>query len=277
MINGCRFLKMILILVTALVTTSGCSKNVFKDSASTDSDESLLVDAKQAVNAFDYQTAINIVTLRMTASGQALTSSKEVLSSAYAGKCGLNFILYLDSLSHASSGTAFKLMMTPFVGIAADPASCLQSLDTLQTIGATAQRTSNENAFAAVVAMSLMGSEVRTAVDVTPTNGNGTVEGNVCAMTDNQIDFVILGLGHMIQNFSYLTVGQLGSSSQVSLNDLITVCTSIPGVTSCSVTDPAAITAPLRVAIRNLLNTVEYGVGPIVTNGNAAAIAMACP
>ncbi|MBC7465101.1 MAG: hypothetical protein H7256_03850 [Bdellovibrio sp.] len=272
-LNGLRLLKIILFLGMAF----GCSKNVFKDSAATDSDQSLLVDAKQAVNAFDYQTAIDIITLKMTATGQAQVSTKDVLASAYAGKCGLNFVLYLNSLSHATSGTAFKLMMTPFVGIAADPASCLQSLTTLQAIGTTAQRTSNENAFAAVVGMSLMGSEVRTSVDITPTNGNGTVEGNVCAMTDNQIDFVILGLGNMIQNFSYLTVGQLGSSSQVSINDLITICTSIPGVTSCSITDPTAITAPLRVAIRNLLNTVEYGVGPIVTNGQAAQIATACP
>lgn len=267
------FLKFIFIFLTA----TSCSKNIYKASASTDSDDSLLVDAKAAVNAFSYQSAIDIITLQMTAAGQGAVSTKEVLASAYAGKCGLNFVMFLDSLSHATSGTGFGLMMTPYVGIVADPDSCLLALNTLETIGTSAQRTANENAFAAVVGMSLIGSQVRTAVDVAPTNGDGTIDGSVCAMTNAQVDKVILGLGHMIQNFSYLTVSQLGGSSQTAINGIINVCTSIPGITSCTIIDPAQITQPLRDTMLDLLNTDDYGVGAVHTAGNPVAIAGACP
>jgi len=268
-----RFLK-ILILVTCAV---GCTKNVLSSSTSSPTDDSLLIDAKVAINSFNYQTAIDIVTTEMSAQAQAQADVKEVLASAYAGKCGLNFVMYLDSLSQATSGTGFKLMMTPFVGIPADPSSCLAALNTLETIGTSAQRTANENAFAAVVGMSLLGSQVRVAVDTAPVNGNGTIDGNVCAMTDAQIDNVILGFGHMIQNFSFLTLQQMGSGSQTAINTLINVCTSIPGVTSCTVTDATQITQPLRDTMRDLLNTDDYGVGAVHTGGNAVQIAGACP
>lgn len=267
------FLKFILVFLTA----TSCSKNIFQASASTDSDDSLLVDAKAAINAFNYQSAIDIITLQMTATGKAAVSAKEVLASAYAGKCGLNFVNYLDSLSHATTGTGFGLMMAPYVGIAADPDSCLLALNTLETIGTSANRTANENAFAAVVGMSLLGSQVRTAVDVTPTNGDGTLDSSVCAMTTAQIDKVILGFGHMIQNFSYLTVSQLGGSSQTAINGIISVCTSIPGITNCAITDPAQITQPLRDTMLDLLNTDDYGVGSVHTGGNPVAIVGACP
>lgn len=273
-----NFMKRILNFTVVLMMASSCSTNVFENASASSSDETLLLDAKIAINAFDYQTAIDIVTSEMSAEGQATTEAKEVLASAYAGRCGLNFVTYLDALSNVTTGTGFGILMAPYAGIAADPASCLLALNTLETIGTSAQRTANENAFAAVVGMSLLGTQMRTALDIAPTSvGDGTVDGNVCAMTNAQLDNVILGMGHMIQNFSFLTVAQMGSGSQTAINNMVTVCTSIPGVSSCTITDPAQITQPLRDTIKDLLNTDDYGVGPVHTAGNPVAIVGACP
>jgi hypothetical protein len=259
------------------VTALGCSKNILQGSSTSTTDDMLLTNAKIAINSFDYQTAINIITLQMSAAAQAQTTPKEVLASAYAGKCGLNFVDYLDKLSHVASGTGFGLMMLPFVGIAVDPPSCLLSLQALDSIGTTAQRTANENAFAAIVGMSLVGTQTRSANDKTPVNGDGTIDQNICNMTDPQLTNMVLGFGHMILNFSYLTTSQIGGTSQTAINNIIAACSSAAGGANCAVTDPAAVTQPLRYALRNLLNTDDYGVGPVHTGGDPTLIATACP
>lgn len=267
-------MKFLLYILTIIFFTN-CG-NVFKDMASTDKDENLLIVAKTYINELNYQSAINVLTLEVSASAQVRTEFREALASAYAGKCGLNFATFVNGLSTATSGSAFRLVMTPFVGLIVDPPSCLLSLNTIELIGSSATRTINQNAFAAVVGMSLMGSQTRLSADVLPINGDGTVDQNLCAITNTDIDNIILGFGFMSKNFSALSTAQLGSSSQTSINNSITQCTAVAGST-CAIINPAEITNPIRDTMRDLLNTTEYGLGSVVTGGNPVLIAGACP
>lgn len=270
-----KMMKGFLNLILATSLTVGCSNNILQTASSSSSDDSYLLNAKSAVNASNYDAAIAIITTQMSASGQAQTATKDVLASAYAGKCGLNFVNYLQSLANATMGTAFKLMMTPYVGVAATPSSCLTALQVLDSIGSASVRTSNENAFAAVVGMSLLGAQVRVSSDTSPTNGDGTIDTTVCNMSNADIDNVILGFGYVSQNISYLSIQQLGSSTQTAINNVISKCSTL-GVT-CAVTDPTAITSQLRTVMKDLLNTDDYGVGNVHTGGDATLIAGACP
>lgn len=269
-------IKIILVLLSMLQLS--CSNNIFSEAASKNSEDALLIDAQTAVNAQQYQTAIDIVTLQLSQQTQAKASTKEILASAYAGKCGLNFINFVNALSTATSGSAFVLVSVPFIGQVVDPPSCLLSLNVIESIGTTAQRTSTENAFASVVGMSLMGAAVRLYTDNSPIDGNGTQDSNniSCTLTNTQIDYVVLGFGFMSKNFSYLGSAQLGSSSQTTLDTIITTCTSIAG-NNCTITDPAAITQSTRDTIMDLMNTVEYGVGTYATGGNPLLIPGSCP
>ena len=155
-------------ILAALATLQlSCTQNIFSELSSKNSDDALLVDAKAAVNKQDYQTAIDIITMKMSAFGQTKTEAKEILASGYAGRCGLNFINFVNALSSATSGSAFKLVSTPFVGLIIDPPSCYTALTVLESIGPTTSRTASENAFASVVGMSLMGTAVRVSVGMT--------------------------------------------------------------------------------------------------------------
>ncbi|OFZ31516.1 MAG: hypothetical protein A2622_02730 [Bdellovibrionales bacterium RIFCSPHIGHO2_01_FULL_40_29] len=236
----------------------------------------MLIEAKDAINALNYSGAITILTTQVSASSQAKLEFKEALASAYAGQCGLNFASFVNGLASATSGSAFRLVMNPFVGVVVDSPSCLQSLNLMETIGTTESRTTNQNAFVSVVGMVLMGSQTRVSSDVTPTNGDGTIDADVCAMSNDDIDRVILGFGFMSKNFSALSTAQLGSTSQTSITDSITQCSAVAGST-CEIIDPAEITDPLRDVMRDLLNTIEYGVGSVVTNGDPLLIPGACP
>ncbi len=272
-----RFLKFSLITVLQLLQLS-CSKNVLSELGSKSSDEALLVDAQSAINRQDYQFAIDLITLKMSLDYQQKVNTKQTLAGAYAGKCGLNFLNYLDSISHATTTSAFILVSLPFVGRISDPISCLAALNIMESIGPNASRTTSQNAFTALVGMALMGTATRVYTDNIPANGDGDQDavGISCTLTDAQMNNVVLGFGFMAQNFSALSSTQLGAGA-TGLSSLIAKCSSASSGASCVVTSAAAVTSPIRDGLRRLMNTTEYGVGTIVSGGNPATIATACP
>ncbi len=273
-----KFFDIKKLIFTLILIPFGCSNNLLTNLSSKTTDEALLIDAQKSVNAMQYQDAINIVTQKVSASGQTKVLAREILASGYAGRCGLNFIDFVTSLSNSSSGSAFILVATPFVGQVVDPASCLQSLDTLELIGPSASRSTNQNAFASVVGMSLMGSAVRGSTDsLGATNGDGIEDApNIsCSLTNAQVDLIILGFGFMSQNFSAISASQIGGASQGSLSTVISKCDAISGG-SCNITKAADITNPIRDTIRDLMNTSDYGIGTYQP-ANDLAIPLACP
>lgn len=258
---------------------SSCQPNMLTGLSSRTTDEYLVEEARKANNELRYDSAIDILTNQISSDAKARISNKELLASAYAGKCGLNFLAYTTSLSEStSSTTAFGMMMQPFVGAEADPSSCRLSLSTMDSIGATAQRTSNENAFTAVTGMVLMGAGLRTSADIAPTVlGDGDKDVDVCSVvTDAQIDDIIIGFGYFAQNFSYLSADLVGGNTLTTLNNIVTACNSIPG-SNCTGTDPASITPQTRDAIRDMLETQQYGIGDFDTGGQDINIPAACP
>lgn len=265
-------------LFIVLLIASGCSQNLLIDLGSKTTDEAYLQDAQQSVNAMEYQNAINIITQKVSSNGQTKVLAKEILASGYAGRCGLNFIDFVTSLSKASTGSAFILVATPFVGRDVDPVSCLQALNTLDSIGASAGRTNNQNAFASVVGMSLMGSAIRSTTDVAgAANGDGIEDSpNIsCSLTNDQIDLIILGFGFMSQNFAALSAGEIGVTSKDRMSEVISKCSATVGG-SCEITKSADITDPIRDTIRDLMNTSDYGIGTYHPPSDLA-IPAACP
>lgn len=264
------------LMVFLSILQLSCAQNVFTGFSTTTSDAALLVDARTALNNQDYQVAIDIILNQLSNEGRQKTEAKELLAGGYAGKCGLNFLSFIESLSKAATGTAFILTSAPFVGVVVDPASCLLALNTMNSIAPSASRTTSQNVFAAIAGMSLMGSATRLYTDNSPTNGNGTQDsaGISCTLTDAQVDDVILGFGFMSENFSALGTSQLGANG-AAFSDLMNLCSTLG--TSCNVTSASSITPTLRTVFRKLMNTVEYGVGTVVTSGNPVAIATACP
>ncbi len=262
--------------MTSIFIFLSCQVNLLSDVASKSSDEYLLEEATKANNNLNYDLALDIITQQMSSAGLQMTATKELLASVYAGKCGLNFINYTASLATVGTGTAFRILMNPFVGIAADTQYCRLALTTMDSIGTPAQRTDNQNAFTAVTGMVLAGAELRVATDIMPTNGDGTVDVNICSgTTDAQINNVIIGFGYLVTNFTYLTASLIGGSSLSTLNSVISICQATPGI-NCAITDETVIDVNTRIFFRDYLNTVEFGIGTHVTGGNELLIPSAC-
>lgn len=274
---GNVFFRLIFVIITLSVAGFSCSRNILTDASSKTTDADYLLLAKQALNAEKYDEAILFITQKMTAGGQSQVESREVLASSYAGKCGLNFINYTNALSQQATGSAFKILMMPFVGKAVSPQDCKTSLNTMELIGSTSERTQNQNIFVAVVGMVLIGSASRGYADLNPSLGDGTADVNICTgVTDTQIDDIIIGFGFMSKNFSALSSSLIGAASQSTLNQVINTCTTVAGET-CQITDPAQITVNVRNTVRDLMNTQEYGIGGYMTGGNDLLLPGSCP
>lgn len=264
------------LFIFTAVAISSCSNNLFSEFASRSSDDALLYEAQRAVNSLLFDTAIDIIKNQMSSSGQSQVRAREILASAYAGKCGLNFTTYVQDLANATSGSVFVLVSSPFVGKTVDPASCLLGLQTLDLIGTNAQRTLNQNAFASVLGMVLMGSATRLYTDNNPVDGDGTQDAAdiSCGISNANMDNVILGYAYMAQNYNAISAS-IGGSSSTTITDSIAICTGLAGG-SCTNTDPAQISAGMRDTMRDLMNTTQYGVGT-ADGSNPMFIPVACP
>ena len=267
--------KIFIVSVTFLLFS--CNGNLFTELSSKTGDEDYIFLAQKYVDQMQYDSAINVITTQLSAVAQNGVKAREILASSYGGKCGLNFIDYTGKLAAQATGSSFYILMSPFIGVVVQPQFCRTALDTMELIGTTESRTVNQNAFVAVLGMVLMGTALRGYADIAPALGDGTADVDLCVgVTNAQIDDVVIGFGYMSKNFSALSSSLIGGNSSTSLNAVINSCSTIAG-SSCQITDEAAITAPVRDTVRDLVQTAEYGIGTYATGGNDLLVPGACP
>ncbi len=251
--------------------------NLLDGLSSKTTDDYLIIEAEEANNSQSYDIAIDILVNQISNSAKSTVKVKELLANSYAGKCGLNFVQYTTDLANSTSGSAFRIVMTPFVGAVVAPNFCGQALETMESIGTESQRTANQNAFTAVTGLVYIGASLRYNTDLFPANGDGTSDVNLCVgLTDDQLDEAIIGFGYFTTNFSYVSASLLGSSSLNALDQIVQLCALASGL-NCNAKTSGDITPAMRSIIRDLINTQEYGIGAYSTGGNDAMIPGSCP
>ena len=250
--------------------------NLFDGLSSKTTDEYLIIEAREANDAQNYDLAIDILLNQISNSAKVTETVKELLANAYAGKCGLNFVEYTTDLAASTSGSAFAVVMAPFIGKVVAPSFCAQALETMESIGPESQRTNNQNAFTAVTGLVYVGASLRFNADLFPTNGDGTADVNLCSgLTDAQLDEAIIGFGYFTTNFSYVSASLLGSSSLNALDRIVQICDVAAG-SACNAKTSGDITPAMRLVIRDLINTQEYGIGAYSTGGDDTTIPWSC-
>jgi hypothetical protein len=260
-----------------LLLPLACSQNFLQDMSRVSPDEDKYSKAMEALNDESYDVAISIVN-NITPAGQTVPKVRELLASAYAGKCGLNFLDYTEKLRENSSGSSMTNLMRPFIQKAVDPASCRLALEIMELIGPTEIRTTNQNIFTSITGMVLMGTALRGYADTSPALGDGAPDMNLCSgFTNAQVDDIIIGFGFFNKNLSSVSATIIGSYSSFVFGDVVTKCTDVAGAAACAVTNPADITMPMRDIFRDLMNTQEYGIGAYITGGVSLMIPNSCP
>ena len=268
------FKKITLIFCGTILAS--CGGNFLKNVSIKITAETLLEDAKLALDASDYTTAITkLETMKVDYNASYLTCKtdegvrtcpREILAGAYAGRCGLNFFTFVSSLSSGGSSSAvFKFLMNAFTTIDVIPDDCWQAQSVIQTIAA-ADLTTDEKFFLAILGMAKIGVYLRSKAD---TDKDGTTDAtfsscSTSSISDTELKQVITGLGLFITYSSSLSSSVSSSTSLAGLSTISQVC----GV-GCSKTDPSdsSLDTTTLATFRDILKTVDYGIESCAASG----------
>ena len=246
--------------------TSAC-ENILEDSAKTNTDEALFFEAKKLLNDADYTGAI-VQFERMSASYLA---SREVVphyASAYAGRCGLSYLGFVESLGSIGTTKLFRFLMNTYPGsVASQVTDCMTAESIMLTaVSDPALRTVDENLLVTFTSFTKIGTILNTYAD---TDNDGSPDGgfdacNAGSLAEADARQVATGLAIALaalqEAASETTIGSGETSTLTSgCADLAVLA---PTFDFCTVTDPATLSADQIKGIRSVIQENEWvGIG----------------
>jgi hypothetical protein len=243
-----------------------CSVNVLENFADKTTNDALYVDAQLLMSKKDYSGALAKIA-SMTGDYPAKREVLMLKASAYGGLCGLDFLDFVKKLGDMGGTRLFPLLLGAFrAGTTTDSIDkCKLAQATIESIGATSARTSDENMLMVLILFSKIGNILSYYAD-TDQDGVVTAAYDVCAIgggtrtaggaiDDSDLRELGTGITLAVQNIS--AVSSTVNLGNASLADVQSACTQLAGINPaydfCSVTDPAAFTATQLKGIRSLL------------------------
>lgn len=244
-------------LLIAVMTQLSCAKNALSESAKKDSAEALEFEAYRLLNEQNYTGALSKIA-ELPSSVQTSRDIQFLKASAYAGRCGLNFVSTVLALTEIGSSTLFTLLMRTYQNSTTSHiADCISSESTITGVASAASgRTTDENLLMAFVALSKIGAIINTYAD---TDHSGTVDSafdqcSTSSLPDAQARQIGTAIAHL-----YLSLSQVGTT--IGGGALANVLTACSGYAFCSNTDASSYTATEVKAIRTFVAAQDDGSG----------------
>lgn len=266
--------KRLLIIISIVCVTTSCQNppNVLGNMASTGGDAAIYEEARKKVDDREWDAAITMITVDMSAAYQARTDVKETLAGAYAGKCGLDFVNFVLGLSSSNSiGQLYAFFMSAMKNKIVVPAACDSAQTILESFGNSTARTADQNLMLTIVGMAKAGAWIRIKADQDNSGlGDGAKDAgfNVCnaaSFPDDNVIGATVGLGLVLNNIASVSSRIAGST----LNDINTFNANCLAalqlldntITSCDLTNVNFVTQK-KALFRSLLNessTIGFG------------------
>ncbi len=267
----------ILSVLFAAISMVNCS-NIYEPMSSKTTDDAYYEDAIKALDRSDFDTAVAKFALLSSGFLASKTEIRENYAGALAGKCGMVFSSFYNTISTTNFSTTplFLAFMNQFTQKTVSPAHCVLAEAQIKTIWASQSATSGQQLFMVILSMAKMGAYLRSKADNDSTGllGDGTTDAaydgcpntnDTHHLTDDEVKEVVTGFSLMLLNITSFAA-TLGL--QTTVTDLNAICAVLP-TNPCSITDTANVTAPMIDDMRDLLNTnVNY------TTGNGAAVSV---
>lgn len=275
--------SVIILVVVAALLALGCA-NIFSEMADKTTYKARLYEARKKLGSGDWDAAIEQIEL-MSSEHQALREVVTLKASAYAGKCGLNFIEIAEAMQNGGASSMMSILLTGYTGkVLANVAHCITAEDLLKTIGDHTVRNTEENLLMAFVALTKMGAVLNALGDAdadgsvdagwNPCDGSGATDLPDDATPANKADATELATGFGLFITSIVAAGAQDAAGQV-FTDLNTFCAAAGN--PCTVVNRADVTATQRRGVRALVveNTDGIGLG-IEACDTATCFAGAC-
>jgi hypothetical protein len=259
-------------LFVILFVCSSC-ENVLQDTAKTDTDQAIFYEAKLSLNDRDYTSALAL----LDTLSPAFLAQREVSlirASAYSGRCGMEFVSLVNSLSDLGSNNLFLFLMQTYTGAtAAQVADCIESETILNGFGDYTQRVADENILMGFSSLTKVGSIIAQRADL-----------DLDDVTDPSFDHCdntlfpeadVRQVGSGIANAILSITAVASDISSGTLAQIAAFCAQSSSLNViCTNTDPTAYTALEVRALRQLIGSTDLGIGACP---NFADLACVCP
>lgn len=260
--------KFLLILMCLSSITSCSSENFLEDFSKTDSNAAYYFEAKQKIDQFLWDEAIEIIQTKLTRKYQDRPEVKETLMHAFGGKCGISFFDFINNLKKTTSNRMFVFSLQLFAGRAVDMEACDLSLETLHSISEDpSERTNQQNLFAAILGLTRMATTLRAKFDVDASGlGDGIVDATSSAcvnsssalrLSDTEVDRIVAGVGLIFENLTILTESLTEGSAGNVFGTAKTICEANYGLDELK--EPKDYAAPGDTSMDSLTWAIIFG------------------
>ncbi|NJL25619.1 MAG: hypothetical protein HC902_10885 [Calothrix sp. SM1_5_4] len=272
------------------VSTLSCSVNILENFADKNTNEAYYADAVALLNDGDYSGALAKIAL-MTGVYPAHRKVVALKAAAHAGICGLTFIPFVQAMGDLGSTRLLPFLVSQFknaTGARID--ACRTAEDLIESIGAIAERTTDENLLLALISFAKIGNVLSYYTDagqdgtadagVNPClNARGSRPSAAVAGDFYESDLRELGTGITLALNNIDAISSSVSLGSDSLSDINGVCATLASINAaydfCSITDPSAFTANHLKGIMSLIKE-DSSVG-LGTNCSGDISACNCP
>lgn len=264
MLRGIRFL-----FCTLLLFQISCSVNILEEFGDPDTDMAKYHEAQALISKGSFDSAISVIESMSTAF-QTRGSVRSLYASAYAGRCGLDFLGFIDTLGGMGTNRLFQFLMAGRNGATlAQQADCAQAIDIIESIGANASdRTDDDNIFMAMVSFFQIGNILNIYADA---NDDGTADWadgcNNASFAEADVRAFGAALMTALNSISAISNAPIGGD-QTSEIDAVCAAIANPPISEtdiCTKTDPAAFDATeLRILRTLAVENTDVGVGSCV-------------
>jgi len=270
--------------------------NPYAKWSNSSTDEAFYEEALKAANAGQWVAAIDNFE-RLSPSFLNRRQVRFDYAKALAGRCGYNFIGFINSVANANFGgssSLFKGLMSIWGNLNISPQFCTASEAQVKIIwsqlNSINDRTTAEKFFMAFLSLAKMGIYLRNKADVDTNGGlgNGVVDNGFSAcpvanpdsqllrLSDYEIKEVITGLSLFMLNLS--AIGTSLSNASSITNVLGQICGPPINATFCNKVDAADITASEVTSFRKILETKDIGLGkPSDSCEVSTILTLCCP
>ncbi len=244
-----------------------------------DTNESILFEVQNNIDHSRWSQAIDDFP-KLTPDVLGQRSTKNLLASAYAGRCGLNYVKLVTDLLNIDNTRLFLFLMQTFAhSTLSQMADCIAAESIIQTLGATPDlRSLDENLFLVFLSFTKIGTILNLRAE-TLGGPNPDPSFNSCStssLTDQDAAQIVTALGHAAATLTYIaSTTSIGLAQAITLQTVCGVLSQAPIPSSfnfCGVTDTASVTSDQLKGIRSMIGENQYvGVGSC---GNSLAMCL---
>lgn len=264
-------MKKVILLLCVLLSTA--CRNVLEETEKQDTDKAIYYEAKMALNNRQYTAAIALIN-SLSSAFRAQREVNLVYASAHSGRCGMEFVSLVESLTNFTGDNIFLFLMQSFVGGTQDKVTdCQTAENALNAVGDYTVRFADENILMGFSSLTKVGTVLSTYADV---DSDGTTDGSFdhCSLTDFP-DAAVREIGTGMANAIMSITAVASDISDDALGDITGYCNLNTELNVfCTNTDPSAYTPTQVAALRQLLGSTDMGIGACT---NFASMDCVCP